>query len=215
MKIITLSFLFALLISLSGNQLFAGTEGMPGMPVLQPKKSEVIKDGSKLETSKGFGDHAPEVRMMNLMMVEGSGMEGMAMEGMAPVSQQTKTNQSPSESQPTTTATTTTTAKSDALPISNYVVKFEPLKSPAKVAFNLLTVIVLDVHKHPATHLALKAEVSMTEMNMGVEEPEVHESAPGRYQFKAPFAMKGKWAVKVVLPDHSSAEQHYDVEVSP
>ena len=73
-------FLFLVAIPLSAH---AGTEGMPGMPKIAPKKSYSVSSvdaSEELQEQRGFGDKEPEVRMMNLMMVGGSGMEGMTME---------------------------------------------------------------------------------------------------------------------------------------
>ena len=61
---------------------FAEHEEMPSMPRLQPQKIFIVKDGLELESQRGFGAQEPMVRMMNLMMVEGSGMEGMDMGSM-------------------------------------------------------------------------------------------------------------------------------------
>lgn len=59
---------------------WAGTEGMESMPIIAPKKVFVVQENQDLESQRGFGDQEPQVRMMNLMMVEGSGMEGMSMD---------------------------------------------------------------------------------------------------------------------------------------
>jgi hypothetical protein len=60
----------------------AGKEGMSGMPLIQPKRTYTIptrEAGEELKAARGFGDQEPMVRMMNLMMVGGSGLEGMEM----------------------------------------------------------------------------------------------------------------------------------------
>ncbi len=54
---------------------------------LKPTKSFTVKseaEGLKLQNERGFGDQEPEIKMMNLMMVEGSGLEGMEMNSKAP-----------------------------------------------------------------------------------------------------------------------------------
>jgi len=58
-----------------------GKEHMPNMPILKPKRVYTVEDPEKLAAEAGFAKDAKEVQMMNLMMVEGSGMEGMDMSG--------------------------------------------------------------------------------------------------------------------------------------
>lgn len=58
-----------------------GKEYMPSMPILKPKRVFTVDDPDKLQAQAGFAKDAKEVGMMNLMMVEGSGMEGMDMSG--------------------------------------------------------------------------------------------------------------------------------------
>lgn len=59
---------------------WAATQDMPSMPLIQPKKTTVVttvEEGRALLRDRGFGAKEDEVEMMNLMMVEGSGVEGM------------------------------------------------------------------------------------------------------------------------------------------
>ena len=58
----------------------AHSEAMPSMPVLKPVRVYTVQGKEDWEKIRGFGDKEPHVRMMNLMMVEGSGMEGMEMD---------------------------------------------------------------------------------------------------------------------------------------
>lgn len=61
---------------------FAAENHMPTMPKLKPHKIFEVKDqniSDQIMKDRGFGDAEEEVRMMNLMMVEGSGLEGMDM----------------------------------------------------------------------------------------------------------------------------------------
>ncbi len=60
-------------------------ENMQNMPRIRPKKVYTIPSkeaGEKLLEQRGYGDQEPMVRMMNLMMVGGSGYEGMDMSEM-------------------------------------------------------------------------------------------------------------------------------------
>lgn len=69
-------------LGLGGLHAWAATEGMRDMPKITPSKTTTVKtkeEGEALLRGRGFGAEEPKVRMMNLMMVEGSGMEGMDM----------------------------------------------------------------------------------------------------------------------------------------
>lgn len=69
--------IFSALVAMSG-----AAESMKEMPKIEPKSSIVVKtkeEGEALQKARGFGAREPKVRMMNLMMVEGSGLEGMDM----------------------------------------------------------------------------------------------------------------------------------------
>lgn len=75
MKIIKLS-LFTLWILMASSH--ADDQNKP----LKPKRVHTIanqKEAEDLQKTAGFGKSEPEIRMMNLMMIEGSGMEGMDM----------------------------------------------------------------------------------------------------------------------------------------
>ena len=89
MKLILILFLTTSLITTST---WSGEEGMPKMPIIQPKKTYVIpnqKTGDELLEQRGYGDQEPMVRMMNLMMVGGSEYEGMDMTEMTDESDET------------------------------------------------------------------------------------------------------------------------------
>ncbi len=184
----------------------AGTEGMPSMPKLEPKKITTVQGNEDFESQKGFGDQAPMVQMMNLMMVEGSGMEGMSMDmpvKAAAVQAEPKDYQehdkasSHGEKQPT-----------DSL----YEFQTKNLSGTTSVGVNSIEISITDVKsKKPVKGLKLKAQVFMTSMDMGTEEPEIKEMSPGKYQVKAPFAMKGPWAIKLILPDGKEKLLNFDV----
>jgi len=70
---------FILLIATSLAPAWAGTEGMPQMPLIQPKKTTVLRtveEGRALLEDRGFGAREDEVGAMNLMMVEGADTAG-------------------------------------------------------------------------------------------------------------------------------------------
>lgn len=163
---------------------------MTQMPKIRPKHIITVQgqEGEKLQDQRGFGDDEPAVGMMNQMMVEGSGMEGMDMGSMKPKAG-TKT--------------------SGAIP---YELEIENESTPARVGTNRLTLTIRNSKdRSPAKGLKLKAQVSMTSMDMGSEEPAVREVSPGKYTLKAPFAMKGPWAVKLIFPSGVEKILNFDV----
>jgi hypothetical protein len=206
----------------------AGSEGMPGMPIISPKKTYSVpsKDaGEELQDQRGFGDQEPMVRMMNLMMVGGSGYEGMNMEEMGKMEatdhahmnhQMTMAendhemgNMSGTKMQPTPPKTAKPaegqTASYDILP------KITP--DPPTAGANTLDISVENKNTHkPVPGLKLKVQVYMTSMDMGTEEPRVKEISPGKYRVKVVFSMKGPWAVKLSLPEGGEKTLAYEVE---
>ena len=172
---------------------WSSEEGMPKMPLIQPKKTYLIPNeqaGEDLLENRGYGEREAMVRMMNLMMVTGSGYEGMdmAMEGMSG---------RPSAKKPVPPVPSPAEGQS-----ATYDFAAKLAQEPAKVGVNLVVVsIQRKSDQKPAKGLQIKAQVSMTSMDMGTEEPKVREIAPGSYQVKAVFSMKGPWAVKLLLPE--------------
>ncbi len=170
---------------------FAGNEGMPSMPLIKAKRIYTVTAKDDLDAEKGFGDQEPMVRMMNLMMVEGSGMQGMDMDMSMGAGQKVAAN----AKMPDAPAAQAASGAYEA-----------ELKSSAnaKVGVNAVQILVMDSKtKKPAKGLKLKSQVLMTSMDMGTETPAVKEKSPGLYEVKAGFAMKGPWAVKIEFPDKS------------
>lgn len=160
----------------------AGQEGMASMPVITPTRVFTVQEGQDLESQRGFGDQEPTVRMMNLMMVEGSGMEGMDM-AMNETHSAAASANTPSQTE------------------GNYDYEIKQ-PSKAKVGTNSVDVLITDKKsKKPAKGLHLKSEVYMTSMDMGTETPAVKEISGGLYRIKAPFSMKGPWAIKLIFQD--------------
>ncbi len=165
-------------------------QGMTGLPLVKPKKTYSVstKDqGEELLEQRGFGDQEPEVRMMNLMMVEGSGFEGMDMNdpaakgAMKPVA---------SSGHSAHAGSATETVK--------FVYESKIVPSPPKVGANLFTFRLLKAGA-AVKGVPVKVRVTMTSMDMGTDEPKVKE-APDSYQTKVIFSMPGPWAVKVLTP---------------
>jgi hypothetical protein len=197
----------------------AGTEGMKEMPMIQPKKSYSVptkEAGEELDAQRGYGDQEPMVRMMNLMMVEGSGMEGMDMGGMKMSPPGPANPAGGSMPGMNMAAAATSDVKAPALntasndKVENAAasksqdISFDAklMSPPAKVGANMIEIKVTDAKsKKPVSNAKFKAEVYMTSMNMGVDAPKVKETAPGTYQVKAVFAMAGPWALKLVGPN--------------
>lgn len=178
----------------------ASEEGMAAMPTIAAKKSYPVpttEAGETLLEQRGFGDEEPEVRMMNLMMVEGSGMEGMDMGAMNIDAKKMAAGGSPKHGDARIASPSTVSSKAD----TSYVVVSQLAQSPAKVGSNILQIRVTELRsKHPAAHLRLRVKVAMTSMDMGTEEPTIKEISPGYYSTKVAFSMQGPWAVTVILP---------------
>lgn len=172
-----------ILLSLFSIRGMAGEE-MANMPKIQPKDTYTIKSqaqGEDLLDNRGFGDKEPMVRMMNLMMVEGSGMTGMDMKMAA------------NHEEPTHFSERVT---------SKYTYEFSTKPSLPKIGVNIVTIFIHDSKKEKVVKgLKLKVQVYSKTMDMGTSEPRVREIAPGKYQLKVNFTMEGTWALKLILPN--------------
>jgi hypothetical protein len=221
MKQILFTFLGLILMRTS----FAGSEGMPSMPRLEPTKVRTVNVDDDLDAEKGFGDQAPMVKMMNLMMVEGSGMEGMSMDmSMDAPKQSAKTSAEKMDpgmkmaqnEQKLKPVTKSNLAQSNAVGTSSdqdYEISAKSMSGAVNVGTNTIEISILDSkNKKPVTGMKLKAQVFMTSMDMGTEEPSVKEVGAGKYQVKAPFAMKGPWAVRLILPNAKEKILNFDVQ---
>jgi hypothetical protein len=206
-----MKFTFALttLIFIVGLNAHADQEGMPQMPILKAKQTYSVPSqaaGEELQDQRGYGDKAPEVRMMNLMMVEGSGFEGMDMGDMkmgAVAKQETKKE---GDSMGGMNMSTNTAA-----PVAPSSVQIELIKpADTKVGTNLIEFTVKDKNGKSLNGQKIKSEVFMTSMDMGTENPKVKETRPGVYQLKVSFAMKGPWALKLIT---SAGEKTFNFEV--
>ena len=210
MKTFNAGFGFALVLAQS--LAWAGSDGMSNMPKIQPKKSYTVKNadqGDELLDKRGFGDEEPRVRMMNLMMVEGSGMEGMDMDmsGMKMAANDSKGAHSGHPAPAKSMAPPASAPES-----SPYRIELvSPTGSP-KVGSNVIQFWVKSSKDDkPAPGLKPTAEVAMTSMDMGTEKPKVKETAPGKYSVKAPFSMKGPWALKLMFPGGATQVLNFDV----
>jgi hypothetical protein len=162
----------------------AAEDAMPSMPKISPKRVYIVKGDEDLESQKGFGEEAPMVRMMNLMMVEGSGMEGMNM----------------------------ASGSSPSVETFPYMITLSFNAEDAKVGTNLLKFSIMDAKTmKPMKGLQINSKVYMTSMDMGTEEPKIKEVKPGEYQVKASFSMQGSWAVKLIFPENK--EKVFDFNV--
>ena len=199
-------------------------EAMKQMPILKSKRTYVVKGDEDFEGIRGYGEESPQVDMMNLMMVEGSGMEGMdmgemqmgraksgteKMEGMKMDGMKMADAQTPSVNQ----SQATHDMKSKAAPALGkegsdaasetadsqlYKVEVSLSPSPARVGTNDLEFTVSDSKTGKATTgLKIEAQISMTSMDMGTQQVKAKEIKPGRYKLKVGFGMKGPWAVEL------------------
>ncbi len=188
---------FALLILSASSVLGASTQSMPSLKTIQPKKVFSVssrEEGEELQANRGFGDQEGEVRMMNLMMVEGSGYEGMDMSHPKVLAENSKSSHGHMHAGSTPPA-----AAASAESASTYEFNAQIDPASPRVGANTLTLKVTKAGK-PAPKLKLKAQVYMTNMDMGTEEPKVKEVKPGEYQVKVRFSMAGPWAVKIIAP---------------
>jgi hypothetical protein len=134
-----------------------------------------VAAGQALLEERGFGEKEPEVRMMNLMMVEGSGMEGMDMSAMnsaAPPEPEKKTHS------------------------SRTIIAISGLESPT-VGSHTILFAVKDSKGAGVPHAKISAKVAMTSMDMGTETPRVTEKEPGLYSVRVNFSMPGPWAIDI------------------
>jgi hypothetical protein len=180
---------------------FAAEEGMKSMPKISPRKGFVIgspAEGELLREDAGFGAKEPVVRMKNLMMVGGSGYEGMNMLAGAPGTEPAESGHGHQHPEPAA-----------AQAEDPYHFEVEP--NPAILGTSTMTITAKDrISGKPAAGLKIQVRVSMATMDMGTEEPKVRETAPGKYQFKAAFSMKGLWSVMLNLP---KTERSFTIEV--
>jgi hypothetical protein len=177
----------------------ADREGMSEMPILKPKSSYTVpsKDaGEALLEQRGYGDKEPEVKMMNLMMVRGSGFEGMDMDQMKMADAKSPaTNHSMGS---------ITAGTNDAETIELTVPS-----AAGKVGPNIYEFSVKDKNGKALKGLKIKTQVYMLSMDMGTESPKVKETKPGVYQTKANFSMGGPWALKIITP---SSEKVFEIQ---
>jgi hypothetical protein len=206
----------------------AGQESMPHMPRMAPKKTYTVKtqeEGTELLERRGYGDQEPMVRMMNLMMVGGSGYEGMDMGEMTAAS---SSDIKKADSEHAAMAKHDSHMeqgmegmKHAALPvprskedsIKSFDLETQITSNPPQVGSNVLVVKIKNKqNSKPAQGLKIEARVYMTSMDMGTEEPVVHETSPGMYQTKVIFTMNGPWAVKLTLPDGQENTLNFEVK---
>jgi hypothetical protein len=205
-------------------RLHAAEDGMVSMPKIQPKRTITVKtadEGESLQEDRGFGEKDAEVSMMNLMMVEGSGYEGMDMNaGMSGMKMDSGKDSGHSmhgmkmaAAEPSKAPVPSEKPKEST---ERYSIERKNESGEAKVGANPVEFTVLDAKTgKPAKGLKIKAEVSMTSMDMGTTTPRVRETSPGTYQVKAVFSMKGPWAVKLSFPDGQDETLSFTAGTAP
>ena len=163
---------------------------MPAMPKIQAKKVFSVKskdEGETLIENRGFGDKEPEVRMMNLMMVEGSGYEGMDMTNMSQADMKTEGMKS---------ANTQSTHSGHAMAIRaqepDIAIELTKFPPTPKVGANFYEFTLAP--KTKAT-----AEVYMTSMDMGTETVNSQPDGKGNFSATADLGMSGNWRLRVQI----------------
>ncbi len=181
---------------------WAVEESMPGMPRIVPKRTykvETVEQGESLLEERGYGDQEPIVRMMNLMMVGGSGYEGMDMSQMSSGAPATPDHVHGHTKAGPAIPNVPAPAEGQT---GTYEVQTRISPDSPRVGTNVLDIVVQTKNTAmPARGLKIKAQVSMTSMDMGIEMPKVKEISPGKYRAKVTFSMAGPWAVKLSLPE--------------
>ena len=196
----------------------AATEGMSQMPHVKPASVYVIPNkeaGEELQENRGYGANEPMVRMMNLMMVEGSGYEGMDMGSMAN-SGAKPADQPPGNGHRMMMASSTPdSAQLSQNSTSKISWEAKTTSGSAKVGVNKLILTARDsTTKNPMKGLKPLAQVYMKSMDMGTTSPRVKETAPGVYQVEVNFTMQGPWAVKITARQEMK-EFEFDVVEHP
>ncbi len=182
LKLITISFLLA---STSiPTTLHAGTEGMKDLPQIKSGQIHTVDGSEDFESEKGFGDQEPMVKMMNLMMVEGSGYEGMTMGKDASMKKNPPSSGHSMASM--------NESKKD----QNYKVDILNDAGSAKVGANKIKFKVIR-GAQAVKKLKLNGRVFMLSMDMGESSPKINEITPGIYEIKSNFTMRGEWAIEV------------------
>jgi hypothetical protein len=94
----------------------------------------------------------------------------------------------------------------------SYEISANSTSDAVNVGTNMIEISITDLKdKKPVIGLKLKAHVFMTSLDMGTEEPRVKETARGKYQVNVHFAMKGPWAVMLILPNGKEKILNFDV----
>ena len=200
--------IFIIVVAWKQSFALAGQEQMKNMPILKEKKEYAIPSndaGNELQETRGYGDKEPEVRMMNLMMVGGSGFEGMDMSQMKMAEAKKPASNSMDGMKMDGSSPNPTASQSSAELI-------EMIKSPSgpKTGASIYEFSVKDKAGKILKGLKLKVQVYMLSMDMGTDTPKVTEVKPGVYQTKAGFSMSGPWAIKITAPE---TEKVFEIQV--
>ena len=162
-----------------------------GMPQLKEKSVTKAVAGMDLTKNAGFGQNAPMVGMMNLMMVGGSGMEGMKM---APMDMKFDEANFAGQGSDASMAD---------MPMGGMDVKgslkVEAKLDKASVGDNSVSITILTSDGKPVEKAKVTTAVAMKSMDMGTAHPAVKELGKGRYVTKANFSMGGPWRLTLTV----------------
>jgi nitrogen fixation protein FixH len=171
-------------------------ETLQEMPMAKKKRIYTVTGEEDFEAVSGFGANDSMAGMMNLMMVEGSGIENMEM---APM----KAQETDSVALENVTDKKALERKSISQNLSMKVV-VEP-KKPI-MGTNKLNIRVTDQNGKPMMGLKLKAIVAMASMDMGTTTPKVRELESGNYEVETRFLMQGPWRVTITSQNKEGIE---------
>jgi hypothetical protein len=177
---------------------FAATEGMTSMPLAKESRVFNVTGTENFKATQGFGRDEPKIKMMNLMMVGGSGYEGMDMSAL-----------DTPKSVPDLQIERVTHTQPSLFEMSSSITP-----DPPEVGTNQLDVLLIHSKtRKPVTGQKLKAEVAMSSMDMGTDEPTVKEVEPGHYRMQVSFSMQGPWTV--TLKDQNQWQSVLKFSVMP
>lgn len=181
-------------------------EAMEAMPMIEPKRIYTVTGKEDFEAIMGYGRLEKMVAMMNLMMVEGSGMEGMEMEPMTmavnnddPLDPKNIEKYKKGAKVETDHAMHTghqmkmPMTQERALSIKAEVQPNPPIVGENRIVFS----IAAPGSDQRIADAKIKAKVEMTSMDMGSEMSDAKSLPDGRYEIKVRFTMQGPWRVRL------------------
>jgi hypothetical protein len=172
-------------------------ESMSQIPMAQEKKVYTVTGKENFDEIEGYGQNDSMAGMMNLMMIEGSGMQEMKMTPMKEDATDSLalggTVEDPGNEM--TINHSDHGAKTDAISALTHVTV---TPNPPIVGDNKIEFLMTDKNGKVINGMKLKTLISMVKMDMGASSPQVKDEGEGHYSVKANFSMAGQWIVKII-----------------